>query len=192
MIPHFSHVRFLFCVIAVMFMLCCCAVVVSSAYVLSYFGGNAESFPFDCAVVFGAAVHGRETAGPGITRRVSTAAALYRDRYIRTIYLTGGKGDALKASEAMVMRKVALLEGVAPEDVRVEENARSTWENLAYSREITQGCTDVLAISDPRGDAGVGTTGTLSGFTASNTSFRGKERAEGGGGHSVLSWSEIL
>lgn len=111
------------------------------------FGGDAI-FPTDCALVFGAAVHSKEDPGPGITRRVETAAELYKQGHVKTVYLTGGKGDEFKESEAQVMRKVAMLEGIDPEDLILEEDSSSTWENLNNSWPLIAGCESVVAISD--------------------------------------------
>jgi len=102
----------------------------------------------NCAIVFGAAVHRNSLPGPGITRRVSTAARLYREGILQHIILSGGKGEEGMASEAEVMRDVAIADGIPEGDLTLEGNSRSTWENLAYSRPLTGSCTTVLAISD--------------------------------------------
>lgn len=101
-----------------------------------------------CGIVFGAAVHKGALPGPGITRRVRTATRLYREKLLQHIILTGGKGEPDVESEAAVMRDVALQEGVAAGDIALEEEARSTWENLLYSRPLTGSCTTVIGISD--------------------------------------------
>ncbi len=101
-----------------------------------------------CGIVFGAAVHKGALPGPGISRRVRTAARLYREGILQHIILTGGKGEPGVESEAAVMRDVAVREGVAAGDLALEEKARSTWENLLYSRPLTGSCTTVIGISD--------------------------------------------
>ncbi|MDD4287708.1 MAG: YdcF family protein [Candidatus Peribacteraceae bacterium] len=101
-----------------------------------------------CGIVFGAAVHKGSLPGPGITRRVKTAARLYQEGLLQHIILTGGKGEPGVASEAEVMRDVALDGGIAAGDLTLENKARSTWENLLYSRPLTGSCTTVIGISD--------------------------------------------
>lgn len=113
--------------------------------------------PADCAIVFGAGVQPLRnasgavigsTAGPGILRRTETAARLYKDGQIHTLYLSGGKGEGMLRSEAAVMKSVALRAGVRAGDIVLEDHSRSTRENLLNTRPLTQGCKSVLAISD--------------------------------------------
>jgi|GEM_PF-606493 len=110
--------------------------------------GTSEGRGVTCGLVFGAAVHKGSLPGPGIARRVKTATRLYQEGLLQHIILTGGKGDAGVESEAKVMEDVALKYGVAAGDLSLEEQARSTWENLLYSRPLTGSCTTVIGISD--------------------------------------------
>ena len=112
--------------------------------VLLQFGGTSPQFPIDCAVVFGAAVGKGSTPGPGITRRTKAAAELYNEKYIKTLILSGGKGSAWQESEASVMRKVAMINGVDPKDILLEENSTSTWENLEFSKQLIDGSKTLL------------------------------------------------
>lgn len=118
-------------------------------HVSSQFDGNAE-LPVDCAVVFGAAVHQQTKAGPGIQRRVSTAANLYKRDQVQTLFMTGGRGDATHDTEAEVMKRTAVTYGVPEQDIITEDQARSTWENLALVKPkvLERGCESVIAISD--------------------------------------------
>jgi uncharacterized SAM-binding protein YcdF (DUF218 family) len=111
------------------------------------FGGNA-TLPVDCAVVFGAVVHGQQDAGPGITRRVETAVRLYQEGSVRRLILTGGKGDDMKESEAAVMAALAERLGVPRDAMALEEQATSTWENLVLTAPLVSDCESVIGISD--------------------------------------------
>lgn len=125
-----------------------------AASVFAHFDGTADKEAFargggvTCGLVFGAAVHKGSLPGPGIARRVQTAARLYRVGLLQHIILTGGKGEPGVASEAAVMRDVALKNGIATGDLSLEERARSTWENLLFSKPLTGSCTTVIGISD--------------------------------------------
>ena len=101
-----------------------------------------------CALVFGAAVHRGALPGPGITRRVGTATRLYHEGILQHIILSGGKGEDGMASEAEVMRDVALENEIPAGDLTLEDQSRSTWENLLNSRPLTGSCTSVIGISD--------------------------------------------
>ena len=116
--------------------------------ILMGFGGTAV-LPADCGLVFGAAISGRNTAGPAIMRRVGGAAALWNDGQVNTLILSGGKGDSWRFSEAAVMRQEAIRAGVDGRSIFVEDSARSTKENLANSKKIVEEhCDSVVAISD--------------------------------------------
>lgn len=112
-----------------------------------YFDGSGE-LPADCAVVFGAAVFGSAQPGPAVVRRVSTAALYYKEGRINRLILTGGVGEGNLQSEASIMRSEAIRQGVSAGDILVEDRAHSTWENIAYSQNLTSGCSSVVAISD--------------------------------------------
>jgi|GEM_PF-1300407 len=116
--------------------------------ILAGFDGDAR-FPVDCGLVFGAAISGRNTAGPAIVRRVDGAAALWKDGKVATLILTGGKGDSWRLSEAAVMRQQAIRDGVDGRSIFTEDSARSTKQNLENSLFLVkEHCTTVVAISD--------------------------------------------
>ncbi len=147
MIPQSIHFRWLLKVLIVTFTLALAVILLFTSYVISQFSGTA-SFPADCIIVFGAAVHGEGDPGPGITRRTATAARLYGEEKVRKIFLTGGKGSETQESEAAVMRKVAMLHGIDPDAIVLEESAQSTWENIEKTKPLTAECQHTVAVSD--------------------------------------------
>lgn len=116
-------------------------------YVVTQFDGDAK-FPADCGIVFGAAVRGGEYAGPGILRRTRTAAALYKNGQLEKIFVVGGKGSGNTESEAAVMKQVAIDNGVSSNDIIMEDESTSTWENLQNVRPLLEGCDSIIGISD--------------------------------------------
>lgn len=130
--------------------------VVFLAIIFAHFRGNAR-FPVDCAIVFGTAVRlvpgergaaASVTAGPGILRRVKTAADLYKKGNVKHIFLSGGRGEGMPESEAEVMRQIALSSGIADRDIVIEDRSTSTKENLLFTRNLTSDCQSTVAISD--------------------------------------------
>jgi len=122
-----------------------------------------------CGLVFGAAVHGSSQPGPGIARRVETAARLYREGILQHIIMTGGKGSDGVRSEAAVMRDFGIAEGIDPDAIVLEDQARSTWENLVYSRPLTASCSTVIGISDRYHLARIEYLASLQGFRGLQT-----------------------
>ncbi|MBI5155794.1 YdcF family protein [Candidatus Peregrinibacteria bacterium] len=118
----------------------------TTVLILSRFSGTAQ-LPSECGVVFGAAVYGSRPS-MAVMRRVDRAADLYRQKMLSKIFVTGGKGNGARLSEAAVMKARLLSENVSPADIFMEDKARSTWENLLFTRPLTAGCTSVTGISD--------------------------------------------
>lgn len=111
----------------------------------------------ECGIVFGAGVlpvrddSGSivgSAAGPGILRRTETAAELYREGKLQKLFLSGGKGEGMRRSEAAVMQEVAIKNGVDQLDIVIEDQSTSTRENLLNTRPLVEDCQSVLAISD--------------------------------------------
>lgn len=102
----------------------------------------------DCAIVFGAAVRGTDSAGPGINRRLGTAVRLYQEGKVRRLVLSGGRGSEGQESEASVMRDLALEAGVPLSALSLEEESHSTLENLANSKALLADCDTIVGVSD--------------------------------------------
>ncbi len=116
--------------------------------VLRGFNGSGQ-LPTDCAIVFGAAVYGTQFAGPGIVRRVGGAGEYYRQGLItRKIILSGGTGSGNKLSEAQVMKREALKQGIPSAMIFTEDESHSTLENLRFSQPLAKDCKSVVGISD--------------------------------------------
>jgi uncharacterized SAM-binding protein YcdF (DUF218 family) len=110
--------------------------------------GNA-SLPATCALIFGSAVVGGEYPGPAMERRMAAAIGLYKEGKVQRLILSGGRLGTTDLSEADVMRTVALEAGIPEVDLLHEPEARSTWENLVFSRPIAEKqCESTVAVSD--------------------------------------------
>jgi vancomycin permeability regulator SanA len=119
------------------------------AIIMHFYTGTTVK-PSECGLVFGTVVHGLDTPGPGIRRRVEIASEAYRNGVIQKLFMTGGQGRAGQSSEAVVMKDVAIAFGVPKDSIFTEEIAASTWENIKFTNDLLrqQGCTSVVAFSD--------------------------------------------
>lgn len=142
-----ASVRNLFfvCLIAIALV----ALIIGSAYgqILYSYDGSAD-LPADCGIVFGAAVYGQNKPGPAITRRTAAAARLWREGSVKRLFMTGGRGEGVRESEAQVMKDLAMQLGVPGESIVMEDQSHSTWENIAFVKNLTSDCSSVVAISD--------------------------------------------
>lgn len=134
------------CIALAVVVIGCTVIITTGLFIVSRSHGSAV-LPADCAIVFGGAVYGHRP-GPAIVRRVEAAAAAYRQGKIQTLFLTGGKGWNDVSTEAQAMEDLAMEQGVRSQDIILEERARSTWENLLFTRPLTGSCASVVGISD--------------------------------------------
>lgn len=87
--------------------------------------------PVDAVIVLGAALVGPGVPGPALVRRLRHGVAVFRQLGARHLVLSGGVVQATPA-EAVVMRTLALEQGVADTCIIVEDQSRNTFENGVY------------------------------------------------------------
>ena len=93
---------------------------------------------FDCLVVLGAALNGREPSA-ALEARLETAAD-YLDAHPETdVIVSGGQGVSEVVSEAECMRDWLLRRGIDPGRIRMEDRSTDTAENLRYSLAMLPG-----------------------------------------------------
>lgn len=103
----------------------------------------------DAIVVFAGGVGESGKAGGGYQERVKQAVDLYKAGYATRIIFSSGYVFAFK--EAEVMRTLADSLGVPEEAIITENQAGSTYENVAFVKEILgrEGWKRVLLVSSP-------------------------------------------
>ncbi len=102
----------------------------------------------DVAIVLGAGVWG-DRPSPGLRERLDQAVELYREGYVPYLLVTGGLGEGKTSTEAAVMRNYLVEQGVPEDRIFMEHQARDTYENLLFSKEIMQqhGLSQALVVS---------------------------------------------
>ena len=109
-------------------------IVVSTLYTTSSFINLVNLFPgkLDYIVVLGAGLNG-EKVTPLLASRINKGIALYKKHAGSKLIMSGGQGADEVISEAEAMRNYALEQGIAAEDIIMENQATNTEENLTYS-----------------------------------------------------------
>ncbi len=113
-------------------------------------GRQEEIVPADAIVVLGAAQwNGRPS--PVLQARLDHALTLYRQGYAPLLVLTGGSLPGDTHSEASAGRDYALSQGIPPEAILIEEQSRTTLENLrgAWALLAPRQARSILLVSDP-------------------------------------------
>lgn len=89
---------------------------------------------YDTAVVFGAKVHEGGTLSHMLQDRMDTAIALYKNGSVKMLLLSGdGSG---KWSEVEYMKKYAVENGVAKEDILLDGEGFSTIETVRRAKDV--------------------------------------------------------
>ena len=104
----------------------------------------------DIAIVLGAAVDGREPS-PVFAARLDHAIGLYRTGRVGGLLLTGARSPEDELSEAVAGRLYAMKGGVPADAILIEEQSRTTFQNLVNARGIMrgEGISTALVVSDP-------------------------------------------
>ena len=115
-----------------------------------YVGNRDQARPADAIVVLGAAAYDTRPS-PVFTERIRHGIALYERGFAGTLVFTGGYGDGARFSESQVARTYALRAGVPEDAILIETLSRTTWQNLARSRDLLSdhGLQRVIVVSDP-------------------------------------------
>ena len=89
---------------------------------------------YDTAVVFGAKVHEGGTLSHMLQDRMDTAIALYKNGSVKMLLLSGdGSGEW---SEVEYMKKYAVENGVAKEDILLDGEGFSTIETVRRAKDV--------------------------------------------------------
>ena len=102
------------------------------------------------AVVLGTQVLPGGRPSRTLEARVRHAARLHAAGRLDRVLVTGGVGKH-PPSEAEVMARILRREGVPREDIRLEDEAESTWDSARLVAGIVagEGVEEVLAVTDP-------------------------------------------
>ena len=114
------------------------------------YGGDTHAKHSDCIIVLGAAVQGGAPS-PVFEERIQHAIKLHRAGLAFKLLFTGGIGGAGDRSESGVARDFAMLRGVSPGDILIEERSHTTRQNLSEARSVMRhhGLTSAIIVSDP-------------------------------------------
>ena len=97
------------------------------------------------AIILGAAVW-KNGASPALMRRVLKCAELYNEGAITRIIVTGGLGK-YPPTEASIMHRVLIANGVPDDAITIEDKATSTFENFALSKLLTD-TKEIIIVTD--------------------------------------------
>jgi len=103
----------------------------------------------DCIVVFAGGVGESGKAMQGYEERVQYAVELYKRGYAKYIIFSSGYMYVFK--EPIIMKVLALSLGVPEEAIILEDNAKNTYENIKFTKQIliNKGWNKILLVSSP-------------------------------------------
>ena len=114
------------------------------------YGNRSSDVNADAAVVLGAAVWGNQVS-PVFRERINHAINLYHQGRIKKLIFTGGQGNRNEPTEAAAARNYALQNGIPLNDVLIEQQSHTTYENMVYAKQLADqhGLKKLLIVSDP-------------------------------------------
>lgn len=98
-------------------------------------------------IVLGAAVKG-ETMSWTLQNRMETALVYLRANLQTKVIVSGGQGAGEDVTEASVMKRFLLENGIDAKRVLVEDQSTSTAENIRFSKKLLSGNRVVLVTND--------------------------------------------
>lgn len=120
------------------------------AWSIYMYGQQSSNNTADAALILGAAAWG-ERPSPVFRERINHAIDLYRSKRVRMLIFTGGTPKDGYPTEAAVGRRYAIDNGVTSQDILIEDQSRTTYDNLQKaSKEANPiGVNSYLIVSDP-------------------------------------------
>jgi len=103
--------------------------------------------PKPYAIILGAAVWPNETPSPTLRRRTGEAARLWHAGRVAGIVGSGGLGKH-PPSEAQMMRRLLVADGVPEEAVLCEDRSTTTEENIRFSKALLPEDAPVIIVTD--------------------------------------------
>jgi len=103
----------------------------------------------DCILVFAGGVGESGRAGQGYQERVKSAVELYKQGFANNIIFSSGDMHIFK--EPQVMKALAISLGIPEDAIILEDQARSTYQNVKFSNDIllSRGWNRILLVSSP-------------------------------------------
>jgi len=89
------------------------------------------------AIVFGAAIWGKETPSDVLADRIKTAAALYKTNKVKKILLSGDNSK-IEHNEPETMKNYALSLGINPDDVQLDYAGFRTYDTCERAKHVFQ------------------------------------------------------
>lgn len=105
----------------------------------------------DVVLVLGSRVYRGEQLNPCLVKRVEEGVEVVRQGWARWLVVSGGLDREPGTVEAQAMARIAQQRGLPEERVVLEPKARSTYQNLRFTRQIMEerGWNTVVIVSEP-------------------------------------------
>jgi len=130
----------------------CCIPLIFVAFLAIY--GNIDNTDYneDALIVLGAGIKGKTVRG-SLEKRLDKAVGYYGKNPKAVIVVCGGQGPEEEITEALAMERYLVEKGVPKGSIIREEKSTSTYENLAFAKELldirfSQGFSSLVVTSD--------------------------------------------
>ncbi|WP_125573117.1 YdcF family protein [Levilactobacillus huananensis] len=112
---------------------------------------NHPRYKQDYLIVLGAGLLNGNEVSPLLAQRIDRAIAFYQKQLVKTgrapmIIFSGGQGGDETIPEGVAMRQYALRQGLPAENAIAEDQSKTTYENMVFSKAII----DQRGLANPR------------------------------------------
>jgi uncharacterized SAM-binding protein YcdF (DUF218 family) len=123
---------------------------VGLGYEIWTFGAIDQATRVDCIIVLGSAIEDNKPS-PVFEQRIQHGIQLFQNGFSPTIIFTGGIGDGERYSESRVAQQYAIEKGIPSSQIFIEEQSRTTQQNLAEAHGIMKQkhFKSAILVSDP-------------------------------------------
>jgi len=115
----------------------CSACAIFMAFLGFYGFRDNVDFTEDVVIVLGAGLRG-DVPGSHLSRRLDTAVKYLRQNDKALVVVCGGLGAGRRVTEADAMARYLVEQGIPEERIIREDRSTSTFENLAFAKEILE------------------------------------------------------
>lgn len=114
------------------------------------FGTIDQATKADCIIVLGSAIED-DRPSPVFEQRIQHGIQLHKKGFASMIVFTGGIGDRERYSESRIAQNYAIENGIPASQILIEEQSRTTQQNLAEAQAIMQQkqFKSAIIVSDP-------------------------------------------
>ncbi|MFD2729151.1 ElyC/SanA/YdcF family protein [Enterococcus camelliae] len=138
--PWYIEIPFTFLSIVLVYLLANFVIFLTSTLLYQFYY---PKYNQDFIIVLGAGLINGERVTPLLAKRIDRAIQFYQTQRSKTghpikLVMSGGQGPDENVPEAVAMKRYACEQGILENDILLEANSTTTYENMCFSKELIE------------------------------------------------------